>query len=202
MNDRSSSGGSQRSELKIKAAAMITEEAADAVARLPSLSFSSFLSAVRTPPEAKAAALSASLVRGSWARFVKSMCGGPRGTADERKGRLTRSRNEWSPAVDIPPPAVQAAAVVAAVDVHSACIRAVRLRWRRQAGKGVDRQSDLPTDEATEARLSKQRTNGRVDGRATVRTELAKQYCRERASERARGWGGTSKVDVVGGRRR
>ena len=109
--------------------------------------------------------------------------------ADERKGRLTRSRNEWSPAVDIPPPAVQAAAVVAAVDVHSACIRAVRLRWRRQAGKGVDRQSDLPTDETTEARLSKQRTNGRVDGRATVRTELAKQYCRERASERARGLG-------------
>ena len=36
LNDRSSSG-SQRSELKIKAAAMITEEAADAVARLPSL---------------------------------------------------------------------------------------------------------------------------------------------------------------------
>ena len=109
--------------------------------------------------------------------------------ADERKGRLTRSRNEWSPAVDIPPPAVQAAAVVAAVDVHSACIRAVRLRWRRQAGKGVDRQSDLPTDETMEARLSKQRTDGRVDGRATVRTELAKQYCRERASERARGLG-------------
>ena len=109
--------------------------------------------------------------------------------ADERKGRLTRSRNEWSPAVDIPPPAVQAAAVVAAVDVHSACIRAVRLRWRRQAGKGVDRQSDLPTDETIEARLSKQRTNGRMDGRATVRTELAKQYCRERASERARGLG-------------
>ena len=66
--DRSGGGGSQRSELKIKAAAMITEEAADAVrprgVAFP-LSFSSFLSAVRTTPQGKAAALSASLVRGS-----------------------------------------------------------------------------------------------------------------------------------------
>ena len=107
-------------------------------------------------------------------------------------GPLSRPRNGWSEAaaeaVDSRhPPPVQAAAASAVV-VRSACIRAVRRSWRREP-------TDRPTDDRGQARARLSERSGRTDGLATVRTELAKQYCRERASEQG-SWGGTSKVDI------